>query len=142
MKKFFLHVKRRVLEKFRRFSIEVNNFNLRIYILEKIQSILKILIDGKNGPWQLPLEDPSEEKSDSIKKVNRIFTTEPNGEKMTDREKLMKIEEALHKMRDNYRAIKANKSGALQMYTNKDVGDLVCKDLEKLFKYMEELEGL
>lgn len=130
MKRQMRHVKITL----KRFS----NLDIKLYILELIQSILKRIIDGKDGPLILPIEEERDKES-SKKPV--IFKEEPNGDKMTDREKLIKIEEALHKMRDNYRKIKANKGGGVQMFTSKDVGDLVCKDLDRLFTYMQELEG-
>lgn len=112
----------------------LKRFDIKLYILEIIQSILKSIIDTDIVPYS------SLETLEKKQELPRIFNKETNGDNMTDREKLMRIEEALHKMRDNYRKIRSNKTGALQMYTNKDVGELVCKDLEKLFKYMEELE--
>lgn len=136
MKRYLRHVKSRVSANFKRFSKKLRNLKIKLFILELIQSILKKIIDGRDGPVLLPLEPDKVEK----KEPPKIFNKKPIGDKMTDREKLMKIEEALHKMRDNYRKIRANKNGGVHMYTNKDVGELVCKDLDKLFKYMQELE--
>ncbi len=133
MKRILRHVKSGISKKFK--SLRIN-----LFILELIQSILKKIIDGANGPELLLPEEVEEELKKQPPERENIFNNEPKGDTMTDREKLMKIEEALHKMRDNYRKIKKNKTGTLQMYTNKDLGDLVTKDLDSLFKYMESLE--
>lgn len=134
MKRILRHVKSGVSNKFKRLRI-------KLFILKFIQSILKRIIDGTTGPVLLLPEEVEEAAKKQPPEREKIFNNEPKGETMTDREKLMKIEEALHKMRDNYRKIKKNKTGAIQMYTNKDLGDLVTRDLDSLFKYMESLES-
>ena len=125
-----------------RISIKFKMPQIKLFILRVIQVILKKVIDGKTGP-RVGLPEEIVDTGNVRKKeseVKKIFNKEARSNTMTDRDKLMRIEEALHHLRDNYRKIKQNKSGAIAMYTNKDLGDMVTKDLEKLFVYMESLE--
>lgn len=126
--------------------------NIKIKVLEFIQKILKDLIDGKNGEHIPILPDKqvynSKKERYKMKHEPRIFLLEHeknsdqlNKEnKMTDREKLVEIEESLKSMRTKYRQYKANITGAVATHTNKDVGDMVTKDLDRIINFMQELE--
>lgn len=78
-------------------------------------------------------------RSSIEKDINPKLLEFEKEQKMTDREKLVKLEEAVKKMRANYIAIR-DSQGGVQMFTNRDVGTMVNKDLEKLLDYMKAME--
>jgi predicted MPP superfamily phosphohydrolase len=113
------------------------SIDIRYILLYNVQKILKNLIDGK--PDREIAHNQIEEKENlSQREINM---------KLTDRQKLERIEESLRSMQKKYHVYKTGRVDPSKpkvydhtVFTRKDVGEMVEKDIQRVLDFMREME--
>jgi predicted MPP superfamily phosphohydrolase len=113
------------------------SIDIRYILLYNVQKILKNLIDGK--PDKEIAHNQIEEKENlSQREINM---------KLTDRQKLERIEESLRSMQKKYHVYKTGRVDPSKpkvydhtVFTRKDVGEMVEKDIQRVLDFMREME--
>lgn len=128
-----LKFKKKLKKLYKRFI----SIDIRYILLYNVQKILKNLIDGK--PDKEVAHNQIEEKENlEHREINM---------KLTDRQKLEKIEQSLRSMQKKYHVYKTgrvdpNKPKVYDhtVFTRKDVGEMVEKDIQRVLDFMREME--
>lgn len=111
------------------------SIDIKYILLYNIQKILKYLIDGR--PDKNILKD----------QIEQNLEQRENSMKLTDRQKLEKIEQSLRSMQKKYHVYRTGRVDPKKpkvydhtVFTRKDVGEMVEKDIQRVLDFMREME--